>query len=176
MLCEAPTATALPPSPQGPGQHQEKRCGNGHPARAGRSCPDALRLHPCFLSCGHTREIIENIYASTFQAGAQDVDDLISGFSPFLFVTGSLAATTLARARTTTYSHLHGGHVAPSFLDQIREIVIGAPQMAHTLTALTGALLSRLQHVLGCADGAGPSVIPLLSGLCRNLQRPQARN
>jgi hypothetical protein len=77
--------------------------------------------------------MIENIYA--FKAGAQDGNDLIAGFSPFLFITGSLAATTLARMRTVTYSHLHGGHVAPS-LDQIREIVTGAPQMAHTLVAL----------------------------------------
>jgi hypothetical protein len=79
--------------------------------------------------------MIENIYAFT-KAGAQDVDDLIAGFTPHLFATGSsLEATTLARARTVTYSHLHGGHVAPS-LDQIREIVTGAQQMAHTLVAL----------------------------------------
>jgi hypothetical protein len=90
--------------------------------------PDSTRVSPVV-----TPEMIENIYM--FKAGAQDVDDLIAGFSPFLFFTGSLAATTLARTRTVTYSHLHRGHVAPS-LDQIREIVTGAPQMAHTLTAL----------------------------------------
>jgi hypothetical protein len=88
-----------------------------------------------------TPEIIENIYA--FKAGAQDVDDLTAGFSPFfLFVTGSLAATTLARARTVTYSHLHGGHVAPS-LDQIREIITVAHRRWRTLSPPWSAVSIR---------------------------------
>jgi hypothetical protein len=63
------------------------------------------------------------------------VDDLTAGFNPFLFLTGSLEATTLARQRTVTYSHLHWGLVAPT-LDQIRELVTSAPNMANSLTAL----------------------------------------
>jgi hypothetical protein len=64
-----------------------------------------------------------------------DVDALTAGFSLFLLIKGSPEATTQARdRRTVVYSLLHGKHVAPS-LDQIREIVSGAPQqMALTLT------------------------------------------
>jgi hypothetical protein len=123
LLCEAQTAAALPPL--------LKVLANTKKKDAAMVIQHALstRVSPVVIP-----EMIENIYA--FKAGAQDVDDLITGFTPFPFTTGSLEATTLARTRmVTTYSHLHGGHVAPS-LDQIREIVTGAPQMAHTLIAL----------------------------------------
>jgi hypothetical protein len=130
MLSEAQTPAALPPLLKILANTKKKDAAMviQHALDARAQMPDSTGVSPVV-----TPEMIENIY--DFKAGAQDVDDLISGFTPYLFATGSLEATTLARVRTVTYSHLHGGHVAPS-LDQIREIVTGAPQMTHTLVAL----------------------------------------
>jgi hypothetical protein len=53
----------------------------------------------------------------------------------FLLITGSPKATTQARDRAVVYGLLQGGHIAPS-LDQLRDIIAGAPQMAWMLIAL----------------------------------------
>jgi hypothetical protein len=80
-----------------------------------------------------TPELLERIYS--FKAGSVDVDDITAGFSLFLLSTGSPEANTQARKRSVVYRMLHGGQVAPS-LDQLREIVTTAPQMARTLIGL----------------------------------------
>jgi hypothetical protein len=74
-----------------------------------------------------TPEPLDRIFA--FKSGAPDVDDITAGFSLFLLITGSPEATTQARDCVVVYGLLQGGHIAPS-LDQLREIVSGAPQMA----------------------------------------------
>jgi hypothetical protein len=48
---------------------------------------------------------------------------------------GSPEANSQAQERAVVYGMMHGGQVAPS-LDQLREIVAMAPQMARTLIAL----------------------------------------
>jgi hypothetical protein len=78
-------------------------------------------------------ELVERIY--TFKAGAPDVDDITAGYSLFLLTTGSPEANTQARERAMVYGMLHGGHVAPT-LDQLKAIVLTAPQMAKSLIAL----------------------------------------
>jgi hypothetical protein len=133
MLCEAPTSADLPPLLKILANLKKKDAAMAiqHAFDQRARMPDSTHVSPVV-----TPEMIENIYAF-LTAGTHDVDALPSGFSLFLFLTGSPEPTaTQARARTVTYSLLlHGGLVAPS-LDQIREIVSGAPQMAHTLTAL----------------------------------------
>jgi hypothetical protein len=99
-----------------------------HALDARARMPDSTRVSPVV-----TPKIVEAVYR--FTPGSRDVDNLMAGFNPFLFLTGSVEATTLARQRTVTYSHLHGGLVAPT-LDQIRELVTSAPNMANSLTAL----------------------------------------
>jgi hypothetical protein len=56
-------------------------------------------------------------------------------FLLFLLITGSPEATTQACNHAVVYGLLQGGHFAPS-LDQLREIVSGAPQMAPMLITL----------------------------------------
>lgn len=75
-----------------------------------------------------TLELLERIYYS-FKAGAPDVDYITAGFSLFLLSTGYPEANLQARERAVMYGMMHGGQVAPS-LDQLREIVATAPQIA----------------------------------------------
>jgi hypothetical protein len=89
---------------------------------------DSFRVAPVV-----TPELLERIYS--FKSGAPDVDDITAGFSLFLLSTGSPEANTKARERAVVYGMMYGGHVAPS-LDQLREIVATAPNMAHTLISL----------------------------------------
>jgi hypothetical protein len=102
MLCKAPTPADLPPLLKILANTKKKDAAMviQHALDDRARMPDSTHVSPVV-----TPEIIENIYA--FKAGTHDVDDLTSGFSPFLFITGSLEATTLARARTVTYCHLH---------------------------------------------------------------------
>ena len=90
--------------------------------------PDSTGVSPVV-----TPEIVE--IAFRFTAGSPDVDDIVSGFSPFVFSIGSSEALSEARQRTIVYNHLQSGQVAPT-LNQIRELVRTAPNMAHSLTAL----------------------------------------
>ena len=90
--------------------------------------PDSTRVSPVV-----TPEIVEIAYR--FTPGSPDVDDIVSGFTPFVFSIGSAEALTEARQRTIVYNHLQSGQVAPT-LNQIRELVRTAPNMAHSLTAL----------------------------------------
>jgi hypothetical protein len=130
MLCEAATEDSLPPIWKVLANVKKKEAvvavSQLLEARAREA--DSFHVAPVV-----TPELLERI--SSFKAGAQDVDDLTAGFSLFLLITGSPEATTQARDRAVVYGLLHGGHVAPS-LDQLREIVLGAPQMARTLIAL----------------------------------------
>lgn len=130
LLCEAATEAALPPiwrllanvkkkeAVVAVSQLVEERARNA----------DSFHVAPVV-----TPELLERIYA--FKAGSPDVDDITAGFSLFLLSTGSPEANTRARERSVVYGMLHGGQVAPS-LDQLREIVATAPQMARTLIAL----------------------------------------
>jgi hypothetical protein len=70
---------------------------------------DSTRVSPVV-----TPELIEHIYA--FKAGTHDVDDLPSGFSLFLFVTGSPEATTQARARLSSIASFTGGLLLPPWI------------------------------------------------------------
>jgi hypothetical protein len=92
MLCEAPTPADLPPLVLKIFLANTKKKDAAmviqHALDARALMPDSNHVSPVV-----TPEIIENIYV--FKAGTHDVDDLTSGFSPFLFVTGSLEATTL---------------------------------------------------------------------------------
>jgi hypothetical protein len=130
MLCEAVTEDALPPI--------WKVLANVKKKEAVVAVSQLLEGRAREADSSHvapvvTPELLERIFS--FQAGAQDVDDLTAGFSLFLLITGSPEATTQARDRAVVYGMLQGGHVAPS-LDQLREIVSGAPQMARTLISL----------------------------------------
>jgi hypothetical protein len=130
MICGAQTAAALPPLLKVLANTKKKDAAmviqQALDARA--RMLDSTRVSPVV-----TPEIVECAYQ--FTPGARDPDDLMTGFNPFLFHNGSAKSATLARARTITYSHLHGGNVAPT-LDQIRELVTSAPNMAQSLTAL----------------------------------------
>jgi hypothetical protein len=130
MLCEAATEAALPPIWRVLANVKKKEAvvavSQLLEGRAREA--DSFRVAPVI-----TPELLERIFA--FKAGAPDVDDLTAGFSLFLLITGSPEATTQARDRSVVYGLLQGGHVAPS-LDQLREIVSGAPQMARTLISL----------------------------------------
>jgi hypothetical protein len=101
-----------------------------HALDARARMPDSTRVSPVV-----TPEIVEASYR--FTPGSPDVDVIMSGFNPFLFLTGSSEAASNARQRTLTYNHLHGNLVAPT-LNQIRELVRTAPNMAHSLAALEG--------------------------------------
>jgi hypothetical protein len=130
MLCESATEATLPPiwkllanlkkkeAVVAVSQLIESRARDG----------DSYRVAPVV-----TPELLERIYS--FKAGSPDVDDITGGFSLFLLSTGSPEANTQARERSVVYGMLHGGHVAPT-LDQLREIVATAPQMARTLIGL----------------------------------------
>jgi hypothetical protein len=99
-----------------------------HALDARARMPDSTRVSPVV-----TPKIVEASYR--FTPGSPDVNDIMAGFKPFLFLTGSSEAATHPRQRTLTYSHLHGGLVAPT-LGQIRELVSSAPNMANSLIAL----------------------------------------
>jgi hypothetical protein len=86
MFCEAPTSADLPPLLKILANTKNKDAAmviqHALDDRAQR--PDSTHVSPVV-----TPEIIENVYA--FKAGTHDVNDLTSGFSPFLFVMGSLS-------------------------------------------------------------------------------------
>jgi hypothetical protein len=130
MLCEAATEDALPPIWRVLANVKKKEAvvavSQLLNSRAREA--DSFRVAPVV-----TPELLERIWA--FKAGTEDVDDITAGFSLFLLITGSPEATTQARDRAVVYGLLQGGHVAPS-LDQLRDIIAGAPQMARTLIAL----------------------------------------
>jgi hypothetical protein len=130
MLCEAPTpAGLLPPLFKFLANTKKKDAAMVIQAAlvdAHARMPNSTHVSPVVT----TPEIIENIYA--FKAGTHDVDDLTSGFSPFLFVMGSLEATTLARARAVTYySHLYGGMWLPPWTKSGKSFP--GPRRCHTL-------------------------------------------
>jgi hypothetical protein len=129
MICGAQTAAALPPLLKVLANTKKKDAAMviQHALDARARMPDSTHVSPVV-----TPEIVKAVYR--FTPGAQDADNLMAGFSLFLFLTGLLEATTDARLRTITYSHLHGGLVAPT-LDQIRELVTSAPNMATSLTS-----------------------------------------
>jgi hypothetical protein len=130
LLCEAATDEALPPiwtvlanvkkkeAVVAVSQLLEERARN----------QDSFRVAPVVMP-----ELLERIYS--FKSGAPDVDDITAGFSLFLLLTGSPEANTKAREGAVVYGMMYGGQVAPS-LDQLREIVATAPNMAHTLISL----------------------------------------
>jgi hypothetical protein len=80
-----------------------------------------------------TPEFLECIFM--FKAGTEDVDDITSGFTLFLLITRPPEATAQARNCAVVYGLLQGGHITPS-LNQLHEIVSGAPQMARMLVTL----------------------------------------
>jgi hypothetical protein len=147
MLCEAQTPAALPPLLKILANTKKKDAAMviQHALDARAQMPDSTRVSPVV-----TPEMVENIYA--FKAGAQDVNDLLAGFTPYLFATGSLEDTTLARARTVTYSHLHGGHVPPLFGSNSGNRFRGPANDTHACRT-AGALLSRLQQFLDLMIG-----------------------
>jgi hypothetical protein len=130
MLCEAATEAGLPPIWKLLANLKKKEAVGAVSqlieARAREV--DSYKVAPLV-----TPELLERIYS--FKAGSADVDDITGGFSLFLLSTGSPEANTQARERSVVYGMLHGGQVAPS-LDQLREIVTTAPQMARTLIGL----------------------------------------
>ena len=130
MICEVQTAAELPPLLKILANAKKKDAAMviQHALDARARMPDSTRVSPVV-----TPEIVEASYR--FTPGSPDVDDITAGFNPFLFLTGSSEAATQARQRTLVYSHLHGGLVAPT-LDQIRELISSAPNMANSLTAL----------------------------------------
>jgi hypothetical protein len=130
LLCEAATEASLPPIWKLLANLKKKEAvvavSQMIEARAREG--DSYHVAPVV-----TPELLERIYA--FKAGSPDVDDITGGFSLFLLSTGTPEANTQARERSVVYGMLHGGQVAPS-LDQLREIVATAPQMARTLIGL----------------------------------------
>jgi hypothetical protein len=130
MLCEAATEVELPPIWKILANIKKKEAviAVSHLLEERAWEADSFKVAPVV-----TPELLERIFA--FKSGAPDVDDITAGFSLFLLIMGSPEATTQARDRAVVYGLLQGGHVAPS-LDQLREIVSGAPQMARTLIAL----------------------------------------
>lgn len=130
MLCEAVTEDALPPIWRVLANVKKKEAVVAVSQLLNSRAREADSFH---VAPTVTPELLESIWA--FKAGTEDVDDITAGFSLFLLITGSPEATTQARDRAVVYSLLQGGHVAPS-LDQLRETIAGAPQMARTLIAL----------------------------------------
>jgi hypothetical protein len=130
MLCEAATEASLPPIWKLLANLKKKEAvmAVSQLIEARARDMDSYRVAPVV-----TPELLERIYS--FKAGSVDVDDITAGFSLFLLSTGSPEANTQARERSVVYGMLHGGQVAPS-LDQLREIVTTAPQMARTLIGL----------------------------------------
>jgi hypothetical protein len=92
MICEAQTAATLPPLLKVLANTKKKDAAMiiQHALDARARMPDSTRVSPVV-----TPEIVETVYR--FTPGSQDVDDLMAGFNPFLFLTGSQEATTLAR-------------------------------------------------------------------------------
>jgi hypothetical protein len=130
MLCEAATEANLPPIWKLLANLKKKEAvmAVSHLIEARARDLDSYKVAPVV-----TPELLERIYS--FKAGSVDVDDITAGFSLFLLTTGSPEANTQARERSVVYGMLHGGQVAPS-LDQLRELIATAPQMAHTLIGL----------------------------------------
>jgi hypothetical protein len=122
MLCEAATEAELPPIWKilANIKKQEAVIAVSHLLLPWEA--DSFRVAPVV-----TPELLECIFA--FKSRALDVDNITAGFSLFLLITGSPEAKTQARDCAVVYGLLQGGHVAPS-LDQLREIVSGALQMA----------------------------------------------
>jgi hypothetical protein len=130
MLCEATTEANLPPIWKLLANLKKKEAvmAVSQLIEARARDVDSYKVAPVV-----TPELLERIYS--FKAGSVDVDDITAGFSVFLLSTGSPEANTQTRERSVVYGMLHGGQVAPS-LDQLREIVTMAPQMARTLIQL----------------------------------------
>jgi hypothetical protein len=130
MLCEAATEANLPPIWKLLANLKKKEVvmAVSQLIEARAWDVDSYKVAPVV-----TPELLERIYS--FKAGSVDVDDITTGFSLFLLSTGSPKANTQARERSVVYRMLHGGQVAPS-LDQLREIMTTAPQMARILIGL----------------------------------------
>jgi hypothetical protein len=124
LLCEAPTEEALPPiwTVLANVKKKEAVVAVSQLLEDRARHMDSFRVAPVV-----TPELLERIYS--FKSGAPDVDDITAGFSLFLLSTGSPEANTKARERAVVYGMMYGGQVAPS-LDQLREIVATAPNMA----------------------------------------------
>ncbi len=97
-----------------------------------------------------TPEIIDRIYS--FQLGPADVDDITAGLFIFLIVTGTSEANAQNRARVHVWELLQAGQTTAT-VDQLRELVPSAPQMARTLLSLSKcfqAYSTLLDVLLGC--------------------------
>jgi hypothetical protein len=133
MLCEVGTDAALPPwwNKLANLKKKEGIAAFTHFLEARAREAGSTEVAPVV-----TPELFERV--SSFKFGCPDVDDIMGGLPIFMMTYGSPKAHSQARERSVVYAMLQAGSAAPS-LDQIRELVSNAPQMAQTLLGLNRA-------------------------------------
>jgi hypothetical protein len=94
MLCEAMTEDALPPIWRVLANVKKKEAVVAVSQLLNSRAREADSFHVAPVV---TPELLERIF--TFKADTEDVDNITSGFSLFLLITGSPEATTQARDR-----------------------------------------------------------------------------
>jgi hypothetical protein len=100
MICGVQTAAELPPLLKILANAKKKDAAMviQHALDARARMPDSNRA----VSPVVTPEIVKAAYQ--FTPGSPDADDLMAGFTLFMFLTGSKEATSQARQRTLTYT------------------------------------------------------------------------